>query len=123
MRSPTRSAKTSPVPEIITCPECGQPVPESALEELKLQYPPAEGPAADIPANLWELLIEHRGLARHHDEIAKAAEKTIREIAGAASRLKVNGRVVARRITQDVSGASWRKDYYRQTGVTPRGDG
>jgi hypothetical protein len=90
------------------------------LAELKTKYPPAEGPAADIDANLWQQWQDFKNAAAVNEHNALVLEVKIREAAGTANRLKVDGQVIARRVVKHVENASWTSDYYmriRKAGV------
>jgi hypothetical protein len=86
------------------------------LAELKAKYPPAEGPAADIDANLWRQWRDFKSAAAVNEHNALVLEVKIREAAGTANRLKVDGQVVARRVAKHVDNASWTSDYYMRVG-------
>jgi hypothetical protein len=103
-----------------TCDQCGHPLTDDIVEELKLQFPVlASGPAAEVPAALWQLFTEHRELARQHDEAARLAERQIRQIAESARILTVSGQPVARRVTQAATNISWNRDFYRRVRGVP----
>jgi hypothetical protein len=86
------------------------------LAELKAKYPPAEGPAADIDRGLWDAWRKARAERDFLEKIALTMEIEIREAAGTATRLKVDGAIVARRVVKHVDNASWTSDYYMRTG-------
>jgi hypothetical protein len=86
------------------------------LAALKAEYPPAEGPAANIDPELWVTWQYHKRMIQAAEEHARATEIEIREAAGTATRLKVNGTIVARRVITRHEGVSWVQDSYRRTG-------
>jgi hypothetical protein len=98
-------------------------MPESAPESsaarlaaLKAESPPAEGPAAYIAPELWKDFIWWKSLVAENEERVRAAEVKIREAAGTATCLTVDGRIVARRVITRHEGVSWVQDSYRRTG-------
>ena len=76
---------------------------------------PVKGKQAEIDSRLWTDYTDWKRAADDAAEIAAQYEKLIREQAGDAAVLTVNGTRVAVRVVQDVTGASWRKDFYRRT--------
>ena len=88
----------------------------ATLAALRARFTPAEGPAAVVETGIWDVLSEHRALARHHERQAKAAEAKIREQIGTAARIKAAGIIVGRRtITQVPEGtrAAYTRDSIR----------
>jgi|SRR5215469_15978843 len=90
--------------------------PAGTLAALKAKYPPAEGPAADIDPRTWDAWNEARRMRDAWEAAASEWEIAIRNQAGPATRLKVNGTIVARRIVHTARNVTFTKDYYRRTG-------
>jgi len=86
----------------------------ATLAALRARWIPQEGPAADIPADLWDCFTEGKSAMSEGKRVKQEAEAKIREIAQGATRYKVAGRIVARRTISHISGGT-RKAYTRDT--------
>ena len=73
---------------------------------------------AEIDAALYKAWDFCKRAAAETAEHLRVAEELMRDQAGDAKYLAVNGETVAVRIIQDVIDASFRKDFYRKTGKT-----
>lgn len=76
--------------------------------------PPVKGKTADIDPNLWVFYVRACQMAATVDEHKRQVEANLREQLGDAQVLVVGGARVATRITREVKGASWTKDYIRR---------
>lgn len=84
------------------------------LGALKAMYPPVKGRSADIPAALWDEYLYAAAEVADREALRDMVEAEIREQAGDAQVLTVDGAKVAVRVTQEVRNASWVKDFYRR---------
>jgi putative phage-type endonuclease len=88
----------------------------ATLAALRARFTPQEGPAAEISEDLWESWIAAKVFESEAKADAKEAEAKIREIIGTATRIKVDGKIVARRIVSTARNVTFTKDYFRSTG-------
>lgn len=79
---------------------------------------PVPGKVSDVDPELWAHYLTCKASAGQWDDMARKADAQIHEQIGDAAILFVDGRKVAVRVVQDVTGASWRKDFFRRTGGT-----
>ncbi|HVH80168.1 MAG TPA: hypothetical protein VM782_12305 [Stellaceae bacterium] len=79
--------------------------------------PVLEG-TVDIDADLWEKYESAKDGREMFEKVLREREALIREQAGNARYLTVNGQRVAVRIIQDAAGVSFRKDFYRKIGTS-----
>jgi hypothetical protein len=75
---------------------------------------PVKGKSAEVDGTAWAEYQRAAAALRDAEQVRDLWELEIRRQAPDAAALTVNGRKVAVRVTQDVTGASWRKDYYRR---------
>lgn len=78
--------------------------------------PPDDAQQVEIPRNTWLIWLSNRKLRDAYEKVWRKADAKLRELAGDAAILTVDGQPVARRITGKVNGASWTKDYLRVIG-------
>jgi len=96
----------------------------ATLATLRARFTPQEGPAAEISEDLWETWIAAKVFESGAKADAKEAEAKIREIIGTATRIKVGGQVVGRRIiaTAQVKAHTRTQDYLRVVNGGGNGD-
>jgi putative phage-type endonuclease len=88
----------------------------ATLAALRTRFIPAEGPAAEIDKDLWEMWRSLKSVEAGAKNAASEHEAKIREIIGTATRIKVDGKIVARRIVQTARNVTFTKDFFRCTG-------
>ena len=73
---------------------------------------------AEIDPGLWRKYLDAKNELALIEDTARGYEKLIRDQAGNARYLTVDGERVAVRIMQDAVNVSFRKDFYRKIGKT-----
>jgi putative phage-type endonuclease len=96
----------------------------ATLAALRARFTPQEGPAAEVDESLWIDFCEAKAAKSRAEADAREREAKIREIIGTATRIKVGGRVVGRRIiaTAQVKAHERRQDYIRPVNGGGNGD-
>jgi putative phage-type endonuclease len=95
------------------------PDPDSSaatLAALRARFTRTEGKQAEVDGTLYQCWVDERNAATRHDELARIFEIQLREQAGEAQILTVDGEIVARRIVVDaqVKAHTRHQDYYRR---------
>ena len=80
-----------------------------------LPPPPVLEGTAEIDADLWMDYAEAAYFAEVWKDNKRQREAQIRELAGPAKYLAVDGKRVATRVIQDAIGVTFRKDFYQRT--------